>query len=85
MVLPVFVIFLKPSDPSSASHTATIPLLLAAASNYPAAFREATQTLEGSQRVLLESSIRQSVGSGASSSAAQASNAQASIDLKMDF
>jgi len=79
------VVFLKPSDPSAPSHAATVPLLLSAASNYPTAFREATQTLEGSQRVLLESSIRQSVGSGASASAAQSANAQATIDLKMDF
>lgn len=83
MVLPVLVVFLKPAEPANALHSAALPLLLNLAGQNPIAFREATQTLEGSQRVKLESSVRQSAGSDGAASSAPAR--AATIDLKVDF
>jgi len=51
------------------------------AAQHSTAFKEATQTLEGSQRVILESSIRQTVGANSENPSIQAQT----IDLKMDF
>jgi len=82
VVLPILIIFLKPSEPSVASHATTMPVILTMATQYSAAFKEASQTLDGSQRTLLESSVRQSVGSSGTRST---TSAQTSIDLRMSF
>jgi len=81
-VVPIFLLFLPASAEPSTTYSQAASQLLALANHDPAAFKDTTLALDAEQKRLLETSIRQSMGT---STVPAALNVASSIDLKMDF
>lgn len=81
ILVPSIVLLLDPTSPNPI-HALAVQHLLSIAGQAPAAFKQATNTLEPKERERLETSIRQTVASSQPAPAKSASAVKPQISLK---